>query len=133
VPVVGQGAGTSPQCFSTRKLRNALGRGLTLPSLPATSTLGPAPSGPDLQGSDAALSLASDIFAGAVIGVALMLLLCRLIGAAGLPDRVVRFSATHPSAFYAIAWLVALEIAVRFDAVQAFLSDAARLARAVLF
>jgi membrane-associated phospholipid phosphatase len=39
---------------------------------------------------------ASDIFAGAVVGVALMLLLCRLIDATGLPDRVVRFSATHP-------------------------------------
>jgi len=76
---------------------------------------------------------ASDIFGGAVVGVALMLLLCRLIGATGLPDRVVRFSATHPPAFYAIAWLVALEIAVRFDAVQAFCLDAARLARAVLF
>jgi len=75
----------------------------------------------------------SDIFAGAVVGVALMLLLCRLIGATGLPDRVVRFSATHPPAFYAIAWLVALEIAVRFDAVQAFFSDAARLARELLF
>jgi undecaprenyl-diphosphatase len=76
---------------------------------------------------------ASDILAGAVVGVSLMLLLCRLIDATGLPDRVVRFSATRPSAFYAIAWLVALEIAVRFDAVQAFLSDAARLARAILF
>ena len=76
---------------------------------------------------------ASDIFVGAVIGVALMLLLCRLIGATGLPDRMVRFSAMHPSAFYAIAWLVALEIAVRFDAVQAFCLDAARLARALLF
>jgi len=75
----------------------------------------------------------SDIFAGAVVGVALMLLLCRLIGATGLPDRVVRFSATHSPAFYAIAWLVALEIAVRFDAVQAFCLDAARLARALLF
>jgi undecaprenyl-diphosphatase len=76
---------------------------------------------------------ASDIFVGAVVGVVLMLLLCRIIGAAGLPDRVVRFSATHPSAFYAIAWLVALEIAVRFDAVQAFCLDAVRLARALLF
>ena len=76
---------------------------------------------------------ASDIFAGAAVGVALMLLLCRLIDATGLPDRVVRFSATRPSAFYAIAWLVALEIAVRFDAVQAFCLDAARLARALLF
>jgi undecaprenyl-diphosphatase len=76
---------------------------------------------------------ASDIFVGAVVGVVLMLLLCRLIGAAGLPDRVVRFSAVHPSAFYAIAWLLALEIAVRFDAVQAFALDAARLVRALFF
>ena len=75
----------------------------------------------------------SDIVAGAVVGVALMLLLCRLIGAAGLPDRVVRFSATHSPAFYAIAWLVALEIAVRFDAITAFSLDAAHLARALLF
>ena len=37
----------------------------------------------------------SDIVAGAVVAVALMLLLCRLIGATGLPDRVVRFSAMH--------------------------------------
>ena len=66
-------------------------------------------------------------------GVALMLLLCRLIGATGLPDRVVRFSATHPPAFYAIAWLVALEIAVRFGHVEAFALDAARLARARLY
>ncbi len=76
---------------------------------------------------------ASDILAGAVVGVALVLLLSRPIGATGLPDQVVRFSAMHPSAFYAIAWLVALEIAVRFDAVQAFFSDAARLARELLF
>jgi len=75
----------------------------------------------------------SDIFAGAVVGVALMVLLCRLIGATGLPDRVVRFSATHPPAFYAIAWLGALDIAVRFGDVEAFLSDAARLVSALLF
>ena len=75
----------------------------------------------------------SDIFAGAVVGVALMLLLCRLIGATGLPDRVVRLGAMHPPAFYAIAWLVALEIAVRFGHVEAFALDAARLARALLF
>ena len=74
----------------------------------------------------------SDIVAGAVVGVALMLLLCRLLSATRLPDRVVRFSATHSPAFYAIAWLVALEIAVRFDAVQAFCLGAARIARAFL-
>jgi undecaprenyl-diphosphatase len=75
----------------------------------------------------------SDIVAGAVVGVALMLLLCRLISATRLPDRVVRFSATHSPAFYAIAWLIALEIAVRFGDVEAFSSDAASLARALLF
>jgi undecaprenyl-diphosphatase len=74
----------------------------------------------------------SDIVVGAVVGVALMLLLCRLIGATGLPDRVVRFSAIHSPAFYAIAWLVALEVAVRFGDVEILFSDAARFARALL-
>jgi undecaprenyl-diphosphatase len=76
---------------------------------------------------------ASDIFAGAVFGVALMLLLCRLIDATTLPDRVVRFSASHPPVFYAIASLVSLEIAVRFGHVEAFFSDVARLARVLLY
>ena len=75
----------------------------------------------------------SDIFAGAVVGVALMLLLCRRIGDTGLPDRVVRFSATHPPAFYAIAWLVALEIAARFGDVEAFVPTPHGLTRALLF
>jgi undecaprenyl-diphosphatase len=75
----------------------------------------------------------SDIFAGAVVGVALMLLLYPLIGATELPDRMVRLSATHPPAFYAVAWLLALEIAVRFDNVRAFFPDAARLVRALFF
>ena len=74
----------------------------------------------------------SDIVAGAVIGVALMLVLCRIIGATGLPDRVVRFSATHPPVFYTIAWLFALQIAEMFGDVQAYFRDAARLARELL-
>lgn len=74
----------------------------------------------------------SDIVAGAVFGLALMILLCRLIGATGLPDRILRFSVTHPPAFYAIAWLFALEVAEMFDDVKAYLADAARLARALL-
>jgi undecaprenyl-diphosphatase len=39
---------------------------------------------------------ASDVVAGAVFGVALMLLLRRLIGATGLPDRVVRAARHWP-------------------------------------
>jgi hypothetical protein len=73
----------------------------------------------------------SDIVAGAVVAVALMLLLCRLIGATGLPDRVVRFSAAHPPVFYTIAWLFALEIAQLFGDVQVYVKDVVRLARAL--
>jgi len=74
----------------------------------------------------------SDIVVGAMVGVALMLLLCRLIGATRLPDRIVRFGATHAPVFYAIAWLIALEMAQMFDGVQAYFRDAARLARALV-
>lgn len=73
----------------------------------------------------------SDIVAGAVVGVALMLFFCRIIGATRLPDRVVRFSATHPQTFYAIAWLCALEIALLFGDIQAYVGDAARIANAL--
>lgn len=75
----------------------------------------------------------SDIVAGAVVGVGLMVLLGRLIEATSLPAQVLRFSAAHPPAFYAIAWLVALETAVRFGDVEAFVSGAGHLARTLLF
>ena len=75
----------------------------------------------------------SDMVAGAVIGIAFMLLLCRLIGSTTLPDRALHFSTTHPPAFYAIAWLVALETAVRFGDVETFISGVARHAQALLF
>jgi len=70
---------------------------------------------------------ASDVIAGAVFGVALLLLLRRRIGATGLPDRVVRFSATNGPAFYAIAWLFALQFALLFGDVRAFSLDAVLL------
>lgn len=71
----------------------------------------------------------SDIAGGAVIGVSLMLLLCRLIGTTALPDKVLAFSKRHPPAFYAIAWLLALEIALLFGDVRAYLMNAVRLAK----
>jgi undecaprenyl-diphosphatase len=74
----------------------------------------------------------SDVIAGAVVGVALMLVLCRLIGATGLPDQVLRLSAAHPPVFYAIAWLLTLEVAVLFADLRHFLLDAAHLARALV-
>ncbi|MBS0525640.1 MAG: phosphatase PAP2 family protein [Proteobacteria bacterium] len=74
----------------------------------------------------------SDIAAGAVVGIVLMLLLCRPIGATGLPDRLVHFSETHAPTFYALGWLVAFETAVMFDDVKAFSVHAVRLARVLL-
>lgn len=74
----------------------------------------------------------TDLVAGAVVGVALMVLLCRLIGATRLPDRTLRFSATHPTIFYTGAWLLALETAELFENVQAYFKDAANLARLLL-
>ena len=75
----------------------------------------------------------SDLVAGAVIGIALMLLLCRLVGATRLPDRVLHFSTTHRPVFYAIAWMVALETAMRFGDVETVVSGVARHAQALLF
>jgi undecaprenyl-diphosphatase len=74
----------------------------------------------------------SDVIAGAVIGIVLMLVLCRLIGATGLPDRVLRFGIAHPPVFYAIAWLLALEVALLFADLRHFMLDAAHIARALV-
>ena len=74
----------------------------------------------------------SDIVAGALVGVALMLLLWPAYRRHWATRSVLRFSATQLPVFYAIAWLLALEIEVRFGDVQAYSIDAARLARALL-
>ena len=50
--------------------------------------------------------------------------------ATGLPHRVMGFSATHPPAFYAIAWLFTFEFADLFGDVRAFLQDAVDRAKA---
>jgi len=71
----------------------------------------------------------SDIAGGAAIGVALMLSLCWLVGRTALPDRVLAFSQRHPSAFYAIAWLLALEIALFFRDIKTYIANAVSLAR----
>jgi undecaprenyl-diphosphatase len=75
---------------------------------------------------------ASDVVAGAVLGILLMLLLLRLIGATGLHDRAVRFSEANPPAFYAIASLFTFQFARLFDDVRAFFLDASSLVRKFL-
>lgn len=71
----------------------------------------------------------SDVIAGAVLGVIVMVVLCRLISRMRLPDRVVALSKTHPAAFYAVAFLVTFELALLFADVRHFLLDAVRIAK----
>jgi len=71
----------------------------------------------------------SDVVAGAVLGIVLMVVLCRLIGAMRLPDRVVEFSKVHPAAFYALAFPVTLELALLFVDLRHFILDAVRLGK----
>jgi len=71
----------------------------------------------------------SDVIAGAVLGVIVMVLLCRLISRMRLPDRVVALSKTHPAAFYAVSFLVTFELALLFADVRHFVLDAVRIAK----
>lgn len=56
----------------------------------------------------------SDVVAGAIIGVAVMLIVTPVLQATRLPHRVIRFADTYPHAFYAMAWLFSFELAVLF-------------------
>lgn len=67
----------------------------------------------------------SDVVAGALIGVGLMLVLQRVIGAGTLPDRLLRLGEAHRAPFYAIAWLVTLELAILFYDLRHFARNAA--------
>jgi undecaprenyl-diphosphatase len=71
----------------------------------------------------------SDVLAGALLGVVLMVVLCRLLAATSLPDRVVGFSASHPAAFYALAFVASVELAMLFYDVRHFLLDTVRIGK----
>jgi undecaprenyl-diphosphatase len=73
----------------------------------------------------------SDVIAGAVVGLALMLALRPLIAATGLPDRVLRLEAAYPAAFYAAFCLVTLELAVMFYDLRHFALDAVHAAKSL--
>jgi undecaprenyl-diphosphatase len=68
----------------------------------------------------------SDFVAGAILGVVLMIVLCRLIGRMRLPDRVVDFAAVHP-VFYAIAFVLTFELALLFADLRHLMLDVIRL------
>jgi undecaprenyl-diphosphatase len=73
----------------------------------------------------------SDIIAGAAIGIALMLLLRRLLSASPLPDRVLRLAGACPVAFYTVSWLLMLELAGMFQDLRHFVRDAVQLVHAL--
>jgi undecaprenyl-diphosphatase len=73
----------------------------------------------------------SDVIAGAVVGLGLMLALRPLISATGLPDRVLRLEAAYPAAFYAAFCLVTLELAVMFYDLRHFALDAVHAAKSL--
>jgi undecaprenyl-diphosphatase len=71
----------------------------------------------------------SDVIAGAVLGVVVMVVLCRLIGRMRLPDRVVGFSKTHPAAFYGVAFLLTFDLGMLFADLRHFILDALHIAK----
>jgi undecaprenyl-diphosphatase len=73
----------------------------------------------------------SDVIAGAVVGLVLMLALRPLISATGLPDRVLRLEAAYPAAFYGAFCLVTLELAVMFYDLRHFALDAVHVAKSL--
>jgi len=56
----------------------------------------------------------SDVVAGAIIGIAMMLIMTPILRATQLPRRIIRYADTYPHAFYALAWLFTFELAVLF-------------------
>lgn len=74
----------------------------------------------------------SDILGGAVIGVALMLVLQPAIGRSGLCERVMRWETLYSGRFYAVAFLLCFELALLFSDLRHFGVDMAQAARAVL-
>lgn len=71
----------------------------------------------------------SDVIGGAVVGVALAVVLRPVLLASRLPDRITRFETTHPAAFYATSCLVTLELAVMFYDLRHFAINAMHFAR----
>jgi undecaprenyl-diphosphatase len=73
----------------------------------------------------------SDVIAGAIVGLGLMLVLRPLISATGLPERVLRLEAAYPAPFYAAFCLVTLELAVMFYDLRHFALNAVHVAKSL--
>lgn len=71
----------------------------------------------------------SDVIAGAVLGIALMLVLRAWIVRTTLPDRIVHFADSHPAAFYPLAFVLSFELATLFGDIRHFIVDAVGLGK----
>jgi len=65
----------------------------------------------------------SDVFAGIVLGVGFMAIVCPLLARTRLPGRVVWFEAAHPAIFYGLAFTASLELATLFFDLRQFALD----------
>jgi undecaprenyl-diphosphatase len=74
----------------------------------------------------------SDVVAGAILGIVLMLILRALIARTTVPDRVVGFAYSYPVAFYPLAFVLSLELATLFADVRHFIVDAVGLGRMLI-
>jgi undecaprenyl-diphosphatase len=72
---------------------------------------------------------ASDVVAGAVVGVVLMSLVRRALSKSRFPERLLVLESAHPAAFYTVSWLLLLELAVLFYDVRHFAFDAVHFAK----
>ncbi|OFX00811.1 MAG: hypothetical protein A3D94_15660 [Alphaproteobacteria bacterium RIFCSPHIGHO2_12_FULL_66_14] len=69
----------------------------------------------------------SDVLAGAVVGIVLMVALRAALIRTPLPDRIVRWAGLHSRIFAVIAFLFALELAALFENIRHFGAAAAGL------
>lgn len=70
----------------------------------------------------------SDVLAGAVLGIVLMVVARGALLKTSLPARIVGWSGLHPGSFGAVALLYALELATLFEDARHFALDALRFA-----
>jgi undecaprenyl-diphosphatase len=73
----------------------------------------------------------SDVLAGAVLGVAIMVGTYFWAGSARWPARIVDWSRAHQTAFYALAFLATYEITVLFYDLRALAEDGFHILRSV--
>ena len=74
----------------------------------------------------------SDILAGAAIGILMMVAFCAVLARTSLPDRIVRLEARWPGIFYAVAFMLTLELALLFYDLRHFGQDAVRLGQMMI-